>query len=127
MPKRRQVVTDLLVGAAICAAVVLLGREQGHSWLHVLCDGTFVAAVMLLGVGGLVLARNKGTFDVAGYGTKVALNTALPFLHSEKETILEYKERKARARKSPSALFLSGGCFLALSIIFLIAYSNAPQ
>lgn len=124
----RQVLLDLAVGAVIMAAVTLLGVGQSHGLLRALCDGAFVAAVMQLGVSGIALARNKGTFDVAGYGVKTVLETALPFLRSpdrEKETILEYKERKEKSRKSPRALAVSGNVYLALAGLFLILYSVA--
>ncbi len=124
----RQVLLDFGIGAVIMAAVTLLGISRGHGLLHALCDGAFVAAVMQLGVSGIALARNKGTFDVAGYGAKTVLETTLPFLRSPergKETILEYKERKEKSRKSPRALAVSGGVYLALAILFLILYSVA--
>lgn len=124
MPKRRQVLSDLLAGAVIFAAVAALGLSRGQSIARVLCDGAFVAAAALLGVGGLTLARNKGTFDVAGFGLRTVLQTALPFLYaSEKETLMDYRERKALERKSPNALFVSGGIYLALSLVFLLVYS----
>lgn len=125
MPKRRAVAVDLAVGAVIAAAVGALGASRGDEPFRWLCDGAFVAAVMLLGVGGLRLAANKGTFDVAGFGAKVAVDTALPFLQHKKETILEYKERKAQARKSPAPLLIAGGCWLALSLVFLALYTYA--
>ena len=128
MPERwRAVLLDLLAGAAIMAAVCWLGVSQDHGLLRALCDGAFVAAVMQLGIAGIVLARNKGTFDVVSYGTKTVVEMALPFLRSpdaEKETILEYKERKEKARKSPKALAISGSVYLALAFLFLILYSN---
>lgn len=40
----------------------------------------------------------------------------------EKETLPDYRERKARERKSPTALFVCGGIYLALSLVFLLAY-----
>lgn len=122
----RQVLLDLAVGAVIMAAVTLLGVAQSHGLLRALCDGAFVTAVMQLGIGGITLARNKGTFDVLGYGAKTVLETTLPFLRSpdrEKETILEYRERKEKSRKSPKALAVSGGVYLALAILFLILYN----
>lgn len=125
MPKPRQVLMDLLVGAVIFAAVAALGLHRGHSIARVLCDGTFVAAAALLGIGGITLARNKGVFDVAGYGITTALQTALPFLRSpEKESLAEYRQRKALERRSPKALFVSGSIYLALSLVFLLVYSS---
>ncbi len=124
MPNRRQMIRDLLIGAIICAVVALLGRSRGQSIARVLCDGTFVAAVFLLGIGGLTFARNKGTFDVAGYGIKTVLETTLPFLRSDKkETLIEYRERKAAERKSPRTILICGSIYFVLSLIFLLAYT----
>ena len=88
-----------------------------------MCDGFFVAAVMLLGVGTIRAVSNRGAFDVAGYGLRIAIELALPVLRrEEKEDIHQYRERKEAERKSPAGLLLAGAVYLVLSLAALAVY-----
>ena len=68
--KVRDILLNLVTGAVIAGAVFALNLNRGYLVLRCLCDGLFVAAVFLLGIGFIKLARNKGTFDTAGYGLR---------------------------------------------------------
>lgn len=115
-------------GAVIATAVAILGWTRGHSLLRVLCDGCFVAAVMLLGSGGLKFARNQGTFDMMTYSLKSVFHLHYPFskmnspLEEREEDFMDYKERKRAARKPASELLWSGLAYLAASAVFLVIY-----
>lgn len=114
---------SLVLGAAVAAAVCALNVSRDYGWARSVCDGAFVAAVLLLGMGGLKLARNKGTFDVAGYGLKYVIELALPILrHGEKEDLYQYRERKAQERKSSTGMLLAGGVFLIAAFAALGVY-----
>ena len=76
---------------------------------------------------GLRLARNDGTFDSAGFGIKTAFLTMFPALKKQDEDLIEYKERKAKTRKSPFNLFLSGLVFLVLSLVLFVIYMTVKQ
>ena len=124
--KVRDLLIHLVTGAVIAVAVfsLNLGREFGA--LRSLCDGLFVAAVFLLGIGGIKAARNKGTFDVAGYGVRHVLDITIPaFRREEKEDMRQYQERKARERKSSAGLLLAGLVYLALAAVALVIYELA--
>lgn len=88
-----------------------------------MCDGLFVAAVILLGLGTIKAVGSRGTFDVAGYGLRMAVELAVPALRrEEKEDIHQYKKRKEAERKSPAGLLLAGAVYLVLSLAALAVY-----
>lgn len=111
------------VGAVIAAAVFALNISRSYSVTRCLCDGLFVAAVMLLGIGGIRTVGNKGVFDVLGYGVKTTAETFIPLLKKdEKEDLHQYRERKAGERKSPKPMLLAGAAYLAASVATLGLY-----
>ena len=121
--KRRGFLTCLAVGAVLAAAVCALNVNRGYGWSRSVCDGFFVAAVILLGLGTIKAVCNRGAFDVAGYGLRRAVELALPALRrEEKEDIYQYRERKAAERKSPAGLLLAGAVYLVLSLAALAVY-----
>lgn len=121
--KYKAFLTNLTVGAFVTALVYWLNTGRGYPLLHSLCNGFFVAAVMLLGVGGLKTVRNKGAFDVAGFGFSSVIKIALPFLGDNKEEdIHEYRERKAQERKGAGGLLAAGAVYMALSLLSLCLY-----
>ena len=124
--KVREFLIYLAAGAAVTAAVFALNLSREYGALRSLCDGFFVAAVLLLGVGGIKAVRNKGTFDVAGFGLRHVVDITIPaFRREEKEDLHQYRERKALERKSSVGLLLAGGVYLAISVIVLIIYELA--
>ena len=122
----RELLIHLAAGAAVTAAVFALNLSREYGALRSLCDGLFVAAVLLLGAGGIKAARNKGTFDVAGFGLRYVVDMTIPaFRREEKEDLQQYRERKALERKSSAGLLLAGGAYLAMSAIALVVYELA--
>ena len=121
--KRKEFLTYLIMGALVTVPAYLLSAGRGYPVLHSLCDGFFVAATILLGVGGLRGIRNRGAFDVAGYGISSVLHITFPFLGKDKdEDIVEYRQRKTESRKGAGGLLAAGAVYLALSVIVLCLY-----
>ena len=113
----------LALGVVITVPVYLLSAGRGYPFLHSLSDGFFVAAALLLGVGGLRIVRNRGAFDVAGYGISSVVQTAFPFLRGDRdEDVIEYRQRKAEKRKGAWGLITAGTVYLALSVTVLFLY-----
>ncbi len=120
---RKAFLKDLLIGAVLAALVFGLGLYRGYLLTRCICDGFFVAAVFQIGVGCIVLARNKGSFDAVGFGMRSVLQTHFPiFVQGEKEDLMAYRERKAQSRKPATPLLLSGVLYLALSLLALWLY-----
>lgn len=122
--KKRDFLIYLIVGAVIAAAVFALNTSRAYPVTRCLCDGLFVASVILLGIGGIKAIRNKGVFDIMGYGVKSAVETFLPFLKrsEKKEDIHQYTERKAAERHGSAAMLIAGAIYLAASLIALLVY-----
>lgn len=121
--KRKGILLSFAVGAVLAAAVCALNVSRDYGWSRSVCDGLFVAAVMLLGVGIIRAVYNRGAFDVAGYGLRKAAELAIPALkREEKEDIQQYRERKNAGRKSPAGLLLAGTVYLVLSLAALAVY-----
>ena len=124
--KTRDFLINLGVGAAVSVAVFALNMSREFGALRSLCDGFFVAAVFLLGIGAIKAARNKGTFDVAGFGIRHVVDLTIPALRrAEKEDMRQYQERKALERKSSVGMLLAGLVYLALAFLTLALYELA--
>ena len=122
--RARNYLVDMIFGAVIAALVFALDYSRSYVILRCICDGLFVASVMLLGIGGLKAVRNKGAFDIMGYSMKSTVELFIPMLRrGEKEDIFAYRERKEESRKPADALLLSGVTYLALSGVALILYT----
>lgn len=114
---------DTAMGAICAVAVFYLGYRRGYLLSRCACDAFFVAAVMLLGFGGLKAARNQGLFDVIGYGIKHTMEIAFPvFRREEKEDLYGYRERKAAERKTSKGLLLASALYFLLAFISLAVY-----
>lgn len=120
--KLRDFLTHLVSGVIIAAAVFFLNQGRGYPTIQCLCDGCFVAAVFLLGIGGIRSAANQGTFDVVGFGLRSMVGMALPVLNWEKETMEQYRERKTQERKTPAGLLQAGAVYLILSLVTYFFY-----
>lgn len=121
--KGKQLLTCLAAGAALAAGVCALNVSRDYGWSRSVCDGLFVAAVILLGLGVIRAVYNRGAFDVAGYGLRMAVELALPILRrEEKEDLHQYRRRKEAERKSPAGLLLAGAVFFVLSLAALAVY-----
>ena len=124
--KVRDLLINLAIGAVAAAAVFALNLSREYGALRSLCDGLFVAAVFLLGIGCIKAIRNKGAFDVAGFGVRHVVNITVPALRrGEDEDMQQYRERKALERKSSAGLLIAGGVYLALSVAALVIYELA--
>lgn len=123
--KLKRVLVTLVFGLVIAVAVIGGRWNPEGNILHQLCDGFFVAGVLLLGMGGLKVARNAGTFDMMVYGMDAALRITLPWVMKEKKDadFVAYKERKQEERKPAYDLLIAGGIHMALAMIFLVLYT----
>lgn len=117
---------SFFVGALLCALVIFLNRDQGYGVLRQLCDGCFVAAVLLLCVGIFRAVINQGAFDVMGYGVQSVFHLHVPGASignaRDQETMESYRARKAKKRKSPLGQLLAGLVWLAASVVLLILF-----
>ena len=123
-PFKKSLGIDLLIGTVIAAGVYVLNSSRGFEVTKCICDAFFVAAAVLLSVGGITSARNHGTFDVMTYSITSVFKLHLPGSYSleDRENINEYIERKQKKRKPATALLIAGLIYLVLSLAALAVY-----
>lgn len=125
---RKKLVTNFALGISICVLTVWLGWTEGERWSLRLCDATFTAAVLLLGIGLLHHFSNIGLFRVMSYGFKITWETFFPMAGSHRdEDFNAYRERKEEGIKSPKAMLIAGSAYLALSLVLLAVYYLVPN
>ncbi len=119
--KIKEFLFALLTGAAAAVPVFLLGNSRGYEVMRSLSDACFVPAVVLLGVSGILFARNDGTFDVFGYSIKYTFFNHYPGLGNT-EDFADYREKKAAKRKSPINILFAGLIFLVAAVVFMTVH-----
>jgi len=130
--RRKAFIIDLVFGAVIVAFVAIVTAKRQHSLVHLLSDGCFTAAVLLLGTGGLKFVRNEGMFDIFSYSMKSVFTIHFPSskmnspLQEKKESFVDYKERKKQTRKPPHDLLWAGLVYFALTVVLIAVYLLVP-
>ncbi len=117
----------LLVGFAIFAAVLVLDLTRENSVVRSLCDGFFVAGMLVMGMSGLMYVSNEGVFDIFGFGISHLFTTRWPGLSTmpddhRKEKYVDYKERKRKNPSKPLPVLLAGAVYMVLAVLMLAVY-----
>ena len=117
----------LLVGFAIFAAVLIMDLTRGNSVIRSLCDGFFVAGMLVMGISGLMFAGNEGVFDIFGFGISHLFTTRWPGLSTmpddhRKEKYVDYKARKRKNPSKPLPVLLAGAIYMVLAVLMLAVY-----
>ena len=125
--KKKDFATGICIGLSILIVLLVSNPQHVDSILWRLCDGFFVAAVLVMGFGGLMHARNKGVFDMMEYSVSSVFRLKFPGFsigraREDEEDFIAFRDRKAGARRSASGFLWSGGIYLIFSVIFLILY-----
>ena len=121
--RKKDFLLNLAAGGVLAVVMLIIELARGRDILTSLCNCFSVPAVFLLGIGGIKGIRNKGAFDVMGFGLKSTVETFIPMLRkNEKETFMDYRERKEASRRSSRGLLMAGAVYLAISVVLLIVY-----
>lgn len=119
---------NLVIGAVFGFVVAwlqgLFRAETASDVFRILSDGYFVAGGLLLAMAGLRWATNGGAFDGLGYSFKSAFGRIMPDYEKRKVTFAEYREAREEKNKSAAPLLISGLVYVAVSVVFLMIYSN---
>lgn len=119
----RRLVITFTAGLLIAAVIMFFENiSNGEEVIRKLADGFTVAAVVLLGIGGLSALGRRGEYDSIGY-----LGYSINPFKKNYRSYTEYREEKAKQRetKPPSAsksMLIAGGALLVIAVIFLIIY-----
>lgn len=109
----------LAIGALVSFITFQVNSQGVEDMIRRLSDAFFCGGMMCLCLGGLMFARNKGTFDILSYGLGTAFRLHVPGadLHSSKDRdYIAYRERKAASRRSAGPVLLSGLVYMAACV-----------
>ena len=117
------------IGAIIAVFLMwqhnLLGAESNMSRFHILSDAFVVPGMLILLSGVLVWVSNFGIFDTLGYAGSRVGSMFIPFYRKsfDHQTFYDYKEsRKGKRISGYSFMFVVGGAFFIIGVVFLILY-----
>ena len=115
------------VGLALAFVILcfknIFSQTDAVKVFQILCDAFFVTGICFACIGVIMLAGNGGAFDMLGYAF-VMLFDALRKDISKRKYKDFYEDRQAKKEKKRNVLymFVVGGAFIAISVIFLILY-----
>lgn len=125
---QKKLLFNSVLGLIIAAAVVSFGglfqAESARDVFRILSDGFFVAAAMLLGMGGLVWTYNGGVLDGLGYSVKTLFSRMTRDFEKNKVSFAEYREQREKKASSPKAMLVVGAILMVIAVIFLLVYMN---
>ena len=123
---RKRLLVDLgggLIGAfAVAWLKGIFVAESATGVFSALCDGFFVAAVLLLGLGALGYVRNTGVFDAGFFSLKKVFQLKWQGLGNWREEYHEYLANKKTKRSTPKPQLIAGAIYMGLSLVCLVLY-----
>ena len=112
-------VVGLLIVLAIVLAKNVFAAELKDA-MQIWCDAFFVAGVVLVCIGCIVLASNGGVFYMLGYAVSLFFSTLLSSKVTRKyKTYYDYREAKQEKKKSFVYILVVGLVLIAVAAIFL--------
>lgn len=100
-------------------------QHSGEELFKNLCDAFFVAGVVTLGIGLLIWASDKGTFDMIAFGVIKLVDLLKKDLTKVKyRTYYDYRQAQQGKKHSCAAYLIVGSALMVISILFLVLYSN---
>lgn len=126
MTKFKKILITIAVGLLITFLIALFKglpqQTETIDILHTLCDAFFVAGVLLMGSGMLVVSSNLGAFEMIVYGMTSFIDYFRKKSERKYETFYDYHIAREKNKTSFWFLLIIGGCFLVVSLIFLWLY-----
>ena len=100
-------------------------QHSGKELLKNLCDAFFTSGVVTLGIGVLIWTANQGTFDMIAFGVIKLVDLLKKDLTKVKyRTYYDYRQAQQGKKHSFVAYLIVGSVIMAISILFLVLYSN---
>lgn len=130
--ERRNKILRFAIAALICAGmtvftIVAHGYKDAETLqmkIRILADAFFIPGFVTIMSGFLVMVSNEGFFNGIVYAGSYAIRMLIPGGGlKKKETYAEFLEERAKKGKVPSGfLFIVGGAFLLVGIIFTVLF-----
>lgn len=128
----------LLIVLAMAFGRDILSQSDAAKVCRILCDGCFLASVLLIGLGLMTFISAEGTFDILSYGIlcfaglfksrneKSKTESAVSGEEEPKSRtdFFAYKQSKSGSRSAQWYLVFVGLIYLAFSFLFMFAYHS---
>lgn len=123
MSERRKSYLITLCFAAVITGGVIYFSLSRYNVIDSICNGLFVAAVLVGGCGLLAFANKHGAFDMFTFAVSWLIHIRYLFKKGEKrETYAEYKVRKSGERTYSVSPLIVGALLFGLSlVVFMIS------
>ena len=131
MKKYLRYILSFLFGAlvvlGVCSLKGVFHTADPVRALRALCDGFFLAGILLCGVGLLVFVGNNGFFDTLSYASRTVINLFMPgpFKLHPKISFAEYRMQKHEKASPYGFLVAVGSIFLLGAFICLYLFERA--
>lgn len=123
----KKLLIDLGLGLAIAVACAfafdLFHASSASDLFRILSDSFFIAAAIMLAVGGLTWTKNGGVWDGIGFTYKTAMLRIKKQYDEERITFAEYREEREKKNTSPKSALISGAVYLVVALAFFAAYN----
>ena len=115
------------VGLALAFVILcfknIFSQTDAVKVFQILCDAFFVTGICFACIGVIMLAGNGGAFDMLGYAFVMLFDALRKDISKRKyEDFYEYRQAKKEKKRNVLYMFVVGGAFIAISVIFLILY-----
>ena len=119
------------IGLALTAWYVIprdIFQLDAVQMYRVLCDGFFLPGIFMIFIGLMFVMNNLGALDAISYILKYGVHALFPVAFGEMEPYLDYVEARRENRvKGYGHLYLVGGLFMAVSVVFLVLFYTVFQ
>ena len=115
------------IGLLIALLVIIyrdtFSQTDKKEIIRYICDGFFVSAICVGGLGLLVFVSNEGAFDMIAYGLSSFFSL---FKTKERKynSYFDYKESKAKNKIESGFILYVGLLLLLITIILYFVYSK---
>ena len=115
------------VGLALAFVILcfknIFSQTDAVKVFQILCDAFFVTGICFACIGVIMLAGNGGAFDMLGYAFVMLFDALRKDISKRKyKDFYEYRQAKMEKMRNVLYMFVVGGAFIAISVIFLILY-----
>ena len=115
------------VGLALAFVILcfknIFSQTDAVKVFQILCDAFFVTGICFACIGVIMLAGNGGAFDMLGYAFVMLFDALRKDISKRKyKDFYEYRQAKKEKKRNVLYMFVVGGAFIAISVIFLILF-----
>lgn len=92
---------------------------------RILADAFTIPGLFMILIGALIWVADLGTFDSLSYSLTYAVRRLFFLGGTKPEKFYDYKERKKEKRKQRRSyrfLFVVGGVFMAVAVLFILLF-----